>query len=253
MRPDAAPIIHVLRRVHHFERAGTGQVNRHDLDNAAGRLRHHHYAIRQKNRFIDAVRHEQSGLPVLFPDGEQFVSHFLPRLRVQRSERFVQKQNLRVHGQSARYADPLSHPAGELVRMILLESAEAHQFHVPARAFREILAAPALQFQAEAHVFKHCAPRHQREILKHHGAVPAWPGDGLSVHQHLSAGRLRQARDGQQQAGLAAAARPDDSDEGSAPHIQRGRRHRNESAAFFRLVIGNGDAVDPNVGRRRRV
>ena len=106
------------------------------------------------------------------------------------------------------------------MRMVMLESLEAHQLDIAPGTHSEVLSAPALQFQSETDVIKHRPPRHQREILKHDCAIAAWTRDRFSADHDASAGGLHQAGDGQQQAAFPAAAGTHYRDERSARDIQ---------------------------------
>ena len=59
------------------------------------------------------------------PQLEQLVFHQLARLDVERGERLVHQQDLRVEDQHLRERDALAHAAGELVRIAVLEAGEA--------------------------------------------------------------------------------------------------------------------------------
>ena len=49
------------------------------------------------------------------------------RLRIQRSERLVHQQDVRLGGQGARQSDPLPHAARKLVRVAVAELGKMHQ------------------------------------------------------------------------------------------------------------------------------
>src|SRR5262245_35240270 len=108
--------------------------------------------------------------------------------------------------------------------MIMLEPFESNQLHIAPRPFREVLAAPSLQFQSEPDIIKRVPPGHQRKILKHDRTVTAGPGNRLAIHQYTSTGWLHQARNRQQQTTFSTTAGPHYRDEGSARHIQIGLR-----------------------------
>ena len=57
----------------------------------------------------------------------QPLAQFLADLRVHRRERFVQQQHIRIAGQGAGDGDPLSLPAGKLVRIALLQPLQLQQ------------------------------------------------------------------------------------------------------------------------------
>ena len=65
-----------------------------------------------------------------FPHAQQQLLHHQPRLRVERAERLVHQEQLRLADPRAGERDSLLHAARELVRVMLFEACEAHQPHV---------------------------------------------------------------------------------------------------------------------------
>ena len=82
-------------------------------------------AVGQIDRLVDLVGDEQHGLSGFRPDLQQLLLHRFAGLRVERCERLVHQQDLRVHDQRAREIDALLHAAGELVGIMVLEAGEA--------------------------------------------------------------------------------------------------------------------------------
>src|SRR5271156_392819 len=72
---------------------------------------HDCYPIRELDGFVDIVSYEDDRLPLRLPDAEQFAAHDEARNRVKRSEWFVEKQHVRVYGQSTSYLETLLHAA----------------------------------------------------------------------------------------------------------------------------------------------
>ena len=62
------------------------------LDNAAGARGHDDHAVGQEHRLVDAVRHQEDGLPLFFPDPQQFDVEPVAGQRVQRAERLIQQE-----------------------------------------------------------------------------------------------------------------------------------------------------------------
>ena len=60
------------------------------------------------------------------PELQQLVFHQLPRLDVERRERLVHEQDLRIEDQHLRERGALAHAARELVRVAVAEAREAH-------------------------------------------------------------------------------------------------------------------------------
>jgi hypothetical protein len=73
------------------------------------------------------VGDEQAGLLQLMLDLQHLVAEQQARLLVERAERLVHQQDLRLGGERARDRDALAHAAGKLGRIALLEAVEARR------------------------------------------------------------------------------------------------------------------------------
>ena len=71
--------------------------------------RHHHDAVGEIDRLLDAVGDEHDRIAVGLPNAQQFFLHQASRLRVERAEGLVGEQNIGVVGQSAGDRDALFH------------------------------------------------------------------------------------------------------------------------------------------------
>ena len=85
---------------------------------AAGPGGHRVDAIGEQDGLVDVVGDEDHGRAALVPDAHQLVLQGGARERVQRAERLVHQQHLRVHGQAARHRHALAHAAGQLARAL---------------------------------------------------------------------------------------------------------------------------------------
>jgi hypothetical protein len=103
---------------------------------------HDQHAVAQEQRLRDAVRHEQHGFAVLHEDRLQFNGEPVAGERVERGERLVHQQQLRVVQQRAGDRHPLLHATGEFGRVVLGEIGEADRFQQAVRAF-ELAALPS--------------------------------------------------------------------------------------------------------------
>ena len=66
-------------------------------------------------------------LPSVASTLQQQVLHVGARLRVERAERLVHQQELRLHGVGARDREPLPHAAGQMLGIGIGEIRQAHQ------------------------------------------------------------------------------------------------------------------------------
>ncbi len=78
-------------------------------------------ARRQFHRFLHVMRHEYRSLAEIGAQPQEFALQIETRDRVQRAERFVEKQNLRIGGERPRHTHALPLSAGELTRKSLRE------------------------------------------------------------------------------------------------------------------------------------
>src|SRR6266545_4656502 len=138
-----------------------------DLLDPAGSTGHHRDPLAEVHGLVDAVGDEHDRLAGPLPDAQQLVLQAVAGLRVQRGERLVHQQHVRVESEATGDRDPLLHAAGQLVRVPVGEPGQPHQVQelprpVPAGAPRDPLA-----LQPELHVGLCGAPGEQGVLLEH--------------------------------------------------------------------------------------
>src|SRR5690606_17336904 len=79
---------------HLTARAWPWEVDLDGLGDAA--VGHDHDAVRQQQRLLDRVRHEQDRLAGLLPDADELDLHLVAGDRVERAERLVHEQHARL-------------------------------------------------------------------------------------------------------------------------------------------------------------
>ncbi len=105
---------------------------------------------------------------------DDLLLHVPPDQRVERAERLVEQQDLRVDGEGAGEADALALAAGELARAALLHALQADLGDDLGGPGAPLRAAHALDLQAVGHVVEDGAVRQQPEVLEdHRGPVAA--------------------------------------------------------------------------------
>src|SRR5262249_33472478 len=161
----------------------------------------------------DLVGDEQHGLAPILPDAHQLRLHDLAGLRVERGERFVHQQDLRIDGKRAGKVDALTHAARELARMVVLESLEADELQELHRALSFGGTDPARDLAPNDRVGEHGAPRQKIVALEQEAAIAARAAHRASVERHFARAGSFEAGDDAQKRGLAAARRTDDRDE----------------------------------------
>jgi hypothetical protein len=83
---------------------------------AARAAAQHHHPVPEPNCLPHVVSDEQDGQVPLGGDPVELVVQHVPGHRVERAERLVHEQHVRVLGEGAGQRDPLPHAAGQLVR-----------------------------------------------------------------------------------------------------------------------------------------
>src|SRR3974390_797292 len=160
------------------------------------------------------MRDEDNRLSPLPADRLHVLIELLARDRVERAERFVHQEHLRVRRQGTGERDALLHAAGEFGHERLLEFLKAHQ---PQMAFGDVaalgIAQARLALQSEHHVAEYSEAWEYRRLLGHNEARTPRPFDHHPVSDHAALIRLGEAGHDVEQCCFAAAARADEADE----------------------------------------
>jgi hypothetical protein len=109
---------------------GARQVDVDHLLDLAWPIGNHDDPVAQGDRLVDGVRDENDGLPGLGDEALELTLHRLARHRVDRRERLVGQQDIRLGDQRPGDADPLLHAAGQLVRVRLFEASQVDEVDV---------------------------------------------------------------------------------------------------------------------------
>ena len=116
------------------EPARARQIDVDDLLDPPGPRRHHHDAVGEQHRLVDAVGDEQHGLARAQPERLEVDAHLLARQRVERAERLVHQQQRRIVDQRAHDRVALAHAARQLARVAVGELAEPDRSQQARRA-----------------------------------------------------------------------------------------------------------------------
>src|SRR5690348_4809106 len=95
-------------------------------------------------------------------DPQQLVAHSQAHERIERRERLVHIENLGLYHQSARELRTLEHPAGQLVRVAVLEAGQADELRVSIRE----CAAGGVPVETEHQVLALGEPGKYRALLR---------------------------------------------------------------------------------------
>ncbi len=138
-RADMLRVAAELRRLAGVEAARPRQVDRDGLENASGPRRHHHHMIGEQHRLADAVSDEQHGLVRAHPQPLQLEIELVAGECVERAERLIHQQELRLLDQGPADRHALALAAGELPGVALLEPGKADEGQQLAGALAPLL------------------------------------------------------------------------------------------------------------------
>jgi hypothetical protein len=192
---------------------GAGQVDVNDLDEMSGACGEDHDTVGEEHRLRHVVRDEDRRIArpraVRLPDTGQLFLHHLAGLRVERRERLVQQEQIRIGGERAGQIDPLAHTAGQLAGVLVLLAREADQLHQLGDPGPAPLVQPLLGLEAELDVGHDIAPRKERGLLEDQRTVRSGPGYLFAVQLQPPGGHRGQSRQRRQERRLPAATRSD--------------------------------------------
>ena len=169
---------------------------------------HHHAALHNGDTvadthgLVEVMGNKHDGALFVALEAQQLILHLGADQRVKGGERLIHQQDIRVISQRTGKPDPLTHPAGQLIRIRICPLLQVDLFQriqCTVVAFR--FAHPG-QFQAECGIIDHRHMRHQSKGLKHHAdfftpyltqCLIGNHSDIFAVNQHLAAGRFYQA------------------------------------------------------------
>lgn len=126
-------------------------------------------AVGDTDRLVHVVGDEDDGLPEIFLQRYQLVLQRLAADRIERSERLVHQDDLRIGRQRAENADALLLPAAQLVGETVAvafgrKSGHLKQFVRPAPHFRR---RPSEQLGNDVDILRHGEVRKERDLLDH--------------------------------------------------------------------------------------
>src|SRR6266849_1630655 len=134
--PDMLEQFGIARRLAHLYRiARPRKVNHEHILDHAGPRRKQNDTIRQRQGFAKVMRHEQNRLLFALPDSEQDVVHIDLGVGIERTERFVHQQNLRLDDQRSHQRSALTHSTRQGRGVSLFEALKASLRHTGRNAF----------------------------------------------------------------------------------------------------------------------
>jgi hypothetical protein len=169
---------------------------------------HHRDPGRQRHRLLLVVGDDDEGDADLVLDVHQLELGLLAQLLVERRQRLVQQQQLRLLRQRPGQGDALALAAGQLVRLARAEALQLHQLQELGHPVAPLGRGHRFVLQPVADVLLHAHVGEQGIGLEHHVDRPLIgrrPGDVLAVDQDPPGTRRLEAGEHAQERGLAAA------------------------------------------------
>ena len=169
-------------------------------------------AVAQAQRLVQVVGDEDDGLVEPGLQLQQVILHLAAYQRIQCREGFVHQQDLGIGGQRAGQPHPLLHPAGELMRILVLEARQPHLVQPVTGLFLTLGARHLLHGQSIGGVVQHGAVRKEPEALEDHAHLllaqvgqlaPSQFHHVLAIHPDLARGGLDEAIEMSDERGLA--------------------------------------------------
>ena len=187
----------MLQQLRVIAMTGKSQRQRKLGDNPPWTRRHHQHPLAQQQRLFDIVGHQQAGIPLLLPEGDQLPLHADAGQGIEFAQRLVEQQETRFVQQGARQRRTLRHPPGQLTRPRLAEGLQPDA--VNQRVCLRLQPLFALRLRAQQHVLPYRQPWVERRILKHKDSLRPRGAGRRAVDLHLSALRRFQPRQQPQQ------------------------------------------------------
>ena len=217
MGPDLAGGLRHGRLVEVGDRPRTGQVDRDVGHDAARTRRQDDDPIGDEDRLGNAVgdHHDRRRRPL--PESEQLQVEPLAGQGVERAERLVEQQHLRLEGQRPGQRDPLTGAARQLRRPGRRQGrVESDQDGQGRQPFCTLRRGPAGQLQRVGDVVGGGAPGQESRLLEDEPDPRVRTDDRRAVQNGLAGDGSQQAGDNPQQGRFAAAVRADKGDDPAA-------------------------------------
>ncbi len=172
--------------------------------------------IRERERLLLIVRDEHRGDREAPQQQRQLQLRLIPQIAVERAERLVQQQDIRVDDDGACHGDALALAAAQLRGIARLEAGQLEQVDGLGHALAPLRLRDAPCLQPVGDIVRHRHVGKQRVVLKDHCDVPLVGRnvvDDLSTQDDVAEIGLLEPRDQVEQRGLAAAARTKQGDD----------------------------------------
>ena len=163
--------------------------------NASRPRRHHDHPLRKIDRLEHRMRDEDDGLAQIAPQRQQIVVQPKAGDFIERGERFIHQQDVRIGDERARQRDPHLHAARQFARVGIGKIGKPHLHQGPVDLGIRFQSRHARQPQRQPDILPHAGPRHQCRFLKYKAdrMSPA-RRDSRPSHANRAGCRLRSDR-----------------------------------------------------------
>jgi hypothetical protein len=200
-------------------------------------MAHDHDLVGEVHRLLLVVRHEDRRHVHLVVQVSQPGAELLAHARVERAERLVEEEHVRLDGKRARERHPLSLPARELRGVAVGEPTELHELEELFDALLDLALRPPSDLEPECDVLPNGHVLERGVVLEHEPdpALLRRPrGDVVALDQHAAGVGLLEARDDPEQRRFAAAARPEERRQRAGGDVDRDVVERDERPELLR-------------------
>jgi len=220
----------------HIGRARPRQIDPQVELYASRPRRHDQHAIRQENRFVNAVRNEHDSIVQRDPKPLQVKVHLFARQRIERPERLVHHQEPgRLHERAAD-GDALPHPTRKLIGIAPFVARKPDLRQQPCRLVDVGMPRPALDLDRQQHVFEDAPPVQQKIALEHDADFRMRAARHFAVELNAAGSDRKQPGNHHQQRALPASAGTHDGDEFAGWNSHADAVKCVDFLAFARLV-----------------
>ena len=191
---------------------------------AAGIGRQHENPVGHQHRLLDVVGDHQDRLDrnaPLLPQVEQIGAQGFGGKHVERRERLVHQEDLRLHDQRPCEADALAHAARQFLRIGRFEAVQPDSVDRLQRPLARLVRGHAVGPEPEFDVIEDVEPREEGEALKHHRDILGRTKNRLAGNRHRPLRRPGEPGDDAQQRGLAGTRPAEQGDDLAGLHAQR--------------------------------
>ena len=215
-------------------------LRRPELDDRA--VSHDRDPVAEAKRLGQVVRDEDHRLARLGLEPADLILHVPPDQRVQCAERLVVEHHGGVRREGTRDADTLLHPAGQLVRELVLHVLQPDELEKLTGAERALLLRHPPDLEPERDVVDHPPVCEEAEVLEHHRdrVAPELPQLAGARRRHVLFGdpdrprrRLDQPDQRPDESRLARAGEAHDDEHLTTPDVERDVPHRRDAAGLL--------------------